>query len=96
MSEKKIDYTDKYRHLETPVKGSLDPCLCWKCVCDNKKEKLIKILFEEEPPTDEELNEYKKRYDNDSYSYYNTDQNGSSKSVFSFKNVRNINSKDDN
>tara|TARA_R100001530_G_scaffold122267_1_gene89852 strand:- start:2047 stop:2262 length:216 start_codon:yes stop_codon:yes gene_type:complete len=32
MSEKKIDYTDKYRHIETPVKGSLDPG-CPRCNC---------------------------------------------------------------
>jgi len=37
-----IDYADKFRHLETPVKGSLDPCRCHTCVCEkddlNKRE----------------------------------------------------------
>ena len=33
-----IDYTDKYRHIETSVKGSLDPCCpcrCHGCVEDD-------------------------------------------------------------
>ncbi len=57
MSEKKVDYTDKYRHIETPVKGSLDPqapCRCSDCVEDDiyhrdltqEEDKAVSWIFE--------------------------------------------------
>ena len=49
-----IDYTDKFRHIETSVKGSLDPgcpCRCNGCVEDD-------IENRELTPTEEEAVEW--------------------------------------
>ena len=45
-----IDYTDKYRHIETSVKGSLDPCCpcrCHGCVEDDIENRELTPAEEE-------------------------------------------------